>query len=387
MGLALRLTQRRIKTLGQEMNQEWERVNRQLAVSIKNLLLMQIYGTQVREEKKAQNSLSSYRDNVVSYFRILGFQTFLPQVCGFFIICLICYASRSYQLLTATATVTYLYVFIRFLQGVAVILQSSSNWILYWPHVLKLAEWWANHSHDGIRRSRPIEMMMPSASPALEPIGWKFSNVRFSYPGATSEIIRDFDLEVEPGSAVVITGPSGSGKTTLLHLMLGTLIPMRGQVDVLFQEGRKISLLQYRSSLLNGIGYVGPESFLIEGTIYQNLTYGLLKTPSEIEVKEALTLAECHFVFDTPAGLQSQLTEQGHGLSAGQKQRLSLARALLRHPKALILDEATANLDLEVESKLVDTLSRLKNKITVVAVTHREGLLRIADKKIRLSGT
>ena len=94
----------------------------------------------------------------------------------------------------------------------------------------------------------------------------------------------------------------------------------------------------------------------------------------------ALNLANCAFVSRLDKGLEHGLTEQGEGLSAGQKQRLALARALLRKPNVLILDEATSNLDIHSEESLVKTFEQLKGKVTIIAVTHREALLRIADQ-------
>ena len=136
--------------------------------------------------------------------------------------------------------------------------------------------------------------------------------------------------------------------------------------------------------LLANIGYVGPESFLIEGTIRSNLIYGLEREPSPAEIECALALADCSFIATLPDGLEHPLTFLETGLSAGQKQRLSLARALLRNPRALILDEATSNLDLDTEKKLVETLQRLKGRVTLIVATHRTALLALADQHLNL---
>jgi ATP-binding cassette subfamily B protein AbcA/BmrA len=137
---------------------------------------------------------------------------------------------------------------------------------------------------------------------------------------------------------------------------------------------------------LDSVGYVGPESFLIEGTVKENLSYGLHQVASDIDIRNVLDHADCGFVHSLPLGLEHRLTEQGEGLSAGQKQRLALARALLRKPKVLVLDEATANLDTETELRLVATLEKIRDGMTIVAVTHREALLRIATHKTNLGG-
>jgi ABC-type bacteriocin/lantibiotic exporter with double-glycine peptidase domain len=191
-------------------------------------------------------------------------------------------------------------------------------------------------------------------------------------------------LEINPGSTLVIIGPSGAGKSTLLAILLGLETPNVGQVLAISSEGFPVPLADAREGLLNHVGYVGPDSFIIAGTIRDNLTYGTREKFEDAQIKAALVQADCQFVMDMPGGLNHALTEQGEGLSAGQKQRLSLARALLRQPKLLVLDEATANLDNATEQRLITTLKGLKGAMTIIAVTHREGLLEIADQIIQL---
>ena len=123
---------------------------------------------------------------------------------------------------------------------------------------------------------------------------------------------------------------------------------------------------------------------MIPGTLRDNLVYGLGHGVSDKEIQSALRRADCDFVFQLAQGLEHSLTEQGHGLSSGQKQRLSLARALLRRPTVLILDEPTANLDAQSESRLVEVFLELKKEMTILAATHREAVLAIADQRIQL---
>lgn len=150
-------------------------------------------------------------------------------------------------------------------------------------------------------------------------------------------------------------------------------------------SNKKYSLLgSCKGKLLASLGYVGPESFIISGTIRDNLMYGGTDNYSDNEMKAVLKLAECHFVLLMKDGLNHYLSEQGEGLSAGQKQRLSLARALLRKPKVLILDEATANLDVRTEALLIKTLIKLKTQMTLIIISHRKSLLKVADQTLYL---
>jgi len=179
---------------------------------------------------------------------------------------------------------------------------------------------------------------------------------------------------------------SGQPYTAISDVVVSpTYVPdlVHASLDLLIDGGRS-PLAECKPRLLPMVGYVGAESFLIDGTIRENLLYGLQSAPAAAELADALGKAECGFIDDLADGLDHRLTNQGVGLSSGQKQRLSLARALLRRPGVLVLDEATANLDIATEEKLVDTLTQLKGGMTIVAVTHRQALLRLADQVLTL---
>ena len=171
-----------------------------------------------------------------------------------------------------------------------------------------------------------------------------------------------------------------------MNLLLGEIHADEGKVEVLLRE-KAFSIEECRHEVLPRVGYVGAESFLIGGTLRENLVYGLTRVVTDDELRDAIQLAQCQFIFEQEKGLEHILNDQGGGLSAGQKQRLCLARALLRSPKVLILDEATANLDEATESALIDTLSALKGKMTMICATHRKGFLRLADRVIELKPT
>jgi len=273
--------------------------------------------------------------------------------------------------------VSYLYLLLRLLLAFSAVNQCVSQMLMYWPNTKALLTWFETNSPDRLAPAGARLAPAGAAVPAL--VGWSLRDLSFTYPSGGQPVIENLSLEVPPGRTLVIVGPSGTGKSTLLALMLGLLRPNRGRVELILGGGKPEPLEPRRAELLRGVGYVGPESFLIEGTIKDNLYYGLEHEPEPGEIAAALEKAECQFVNDLTRGLSHILTEQGQGLSAGQKQRLALARALLRRPQVLILDEATANLDVATESRLTETLSRLKGKMTLLIVTHRATLLPLAD--------
>ena len=177
----------------------------------------------------------------------------------------------------------------------------------------------------------------------------------------------------------MIQGPSGTGKSTLLYTLLGLYFPSAGEV---LWNGFRIERLPLES-FRGKIGYVGPEAFLKEGTIYDNLCYGLSRIPSNEELIEAATKADCiDFINESKQRWETVILENGVGLSAGQKQRLGFARAYLRKPKILVLDEATSNLDAETETRIVDNLRRIKSEMIIIAASHRDKILEIADQRV-----
>lgn len=381
LSVPLLMADRRIKKIGDMLAVQWHRTNDRLVVSLRNLLLLQILGTQREEEAKAQADLASYRRHVLVYFALTGVKLTAPQLLGLALIGGLS-ATPLFTVAKPGLIVTYLYLMLRLLQTLSGVGQGLSALILNWPQFTILVEWWSGRESELRALPAPAK---PSTLPPPERVGWRLRGVGFAYPNSASPVLDALDLDLSAGEALVVTGPSGAGKSTLLGLLLGNLRPRAGRAELIL-DGASFPLEASRERLLPRIGYVGPESYLIEGSIRDNLLYGLDRAPSQEEINSALLQAECDFIADFPQGIAHRITEQGQGLSAGQKQRLCLARALLRRPAVLVLDEATSNLDTETEDRLVMTLSRLKGRMTIVAVTHRPALRRLADRSLPLGG-
>ena len=208
-----------------------------------------------------------------------------------------------------------------------------------------------------------------------------FRGVGFSYDGRRP-VLRGIDLEIEAGRRVAVVGPSGSGKTTLISLLLRFYKPCEGEI---FYGGRPAGELEVRS-LRTRFGYVPQETVLISGTILENLRYGQ-PDADEASVRRAARAAGIHdFIRSLPLGYRTVVGERGASLSEGQKQRVSIARALIRDPDVLIMDEPTSALDPRTETDVFDALPDLFGSKTVIVVSHREVPLRGADRVIRLDG-
>jgi ATP-binding cassette subfamily B protein len=190
------------------------------------------------------------------------------------------------------------------------------------------------------------------------------------------DILKGITIDVPAGETHAIVGATGAGKSTVVRLLLRFHDPRRGSVLV---DGQDVRSLTYPS--LRGImGYVSQDVFLFHGTVRENIAYG--KAGASItEIEDAAKAAEAHdFVLELPNGYDTVVGERGQKLSGGQRQRLSLARAILRDPAILVLDEATSAVDNETEAAIQRSLSKVTRGRTTIMIAHRLSTVRDAHK-------
>jgi ATP-binding cassette subfamily C protein len=217
-----------------------------------------------------------------------------------------------------------------------------------------------------------------TASPQFEK-GCKLVNVSFSHP--RTPVLRDVSLEFPKGTITVLTGPSGAGKTTITDLLIGFRTPDSGQVLIDDRPLQDFVLREWRTM----IGYVPQELVLFHDSVFSNIALG---DPAigEAEVRTALKAAGAlEFVESMPEGLYTPVGEKGTKVSGGQRQRIALARALVTHPRILILDEVTSALDPDTERAIVENIQALRDEATIIAITHRSAFLGIADQIYELA--
>lgn len=207
-------------------------------------------------------------------------------------------------------------------------------------------------------------------------------DVSFAYTDGAPVLSR-VCLEAAPGQIVALIGPSGEGKTTVFRLMLGLVRPASGVCELRTESGRTIAIDADSRALFS---YIPQGNTLIAGTIAENMRY-VKEDATDAEIEEALrTACAWEFVSKLPEGIDSRVGARGKGLSEGQAQRLSIARALLRNAPVLLLDEATSALDAETEKKVLDGILRRSPDRTILIATHRTRALTMCDRVYRMTG-
>ncbi len=203
----------------------------------------------------------------------------------------------------------------------------------------------------------------------------RFENIQFDYR-TRPDIINNLNITINPGDTVAFVGPTGAGKSTITKLLLRFYDPTSGRITLDGIDIREFKLYNYRG----GIGFVSQDVFLLDGSVFENIVYGKHDAIIE-EVIEAAKISEVHdFVESLPDGYDTLVGERGQKLSGGQKQRISIARAILKNPPILILDEATSNVDNETEAAIQRSIDKIIVDRTVIVIAHRLSTIRNADQ-------
>jgi len=208
----------------------------------------------------------------------------------------------------------------------------------------------------------------------------EYDGVGYSYTKSDGPTLESIDIEAEPGDFVGIVGPTGSGKSTLVKLLFRLYDADHGSLRVDGTDVREIDPISLRRQL----GYVSQEPFLFSGTIRENIAYALDHIDEDGVIEAAQLAGVEEFVDDLPDGYDTKVGEQGVKLSGGQRQRIAIARAIVRDPAVLVLDEATSHVDTDTERQIQESIQALSDELTIFAIAHRLSTVQSADEIVVL---
>lgn len=371
----LKKLNQRVSKASRGVNEESQRITSSLILGLKNIFLLRLYGTARREYERGRDSLLRYESHYANWCRVYAAKGSLPLLFGVICMVIVSYLGLTYFGTPGTVMLSFFYLFFRIAQAASDTNATLNEVKLHFESFKQLY-----HFHEQILARETDTEDQGSNAPPIETI--ELRHVSFAYSGFP-EVLRDINLSVKRGEILLIKGESGSGKSTLLSLVCALQRPTRGEIRY---DGQVIGDVS-AASIRKQIGYVGPDSFFIEGTLRENLLFGQHLSISDAECIQALELAGLSTELRKwPRGLDYMLGDNTP-LSTGQKQRISFARALLRKPRLLILDEATANLDDENEQRILSSLLKLQDQFITLIVSHRSSYDLIANHHLQMRQT
>ena len=332
----------------------------------RDALLFGRYRTEVAELRDT-NFLSV--DTRAQFWTLM---TLLPNLILVLVVLLGGFATLNHQLSVGglVAFITYLFMLIWPMDAL--------GWILAMGDEAQTASIRLSEVFDSLRDvdDRPDADTLPAGRGEI-----RFENVSFTYPGGRAPVLAGVDLHVRAGETMALVGRTGSGKTTLAMLVPRLYDVTGGRVTVDGHDLRDVTLRSLRAQ----IGTAFEDPILFSASVHENLVMGRAISDDE-ELKQALEVAEAGFVWELPWGLETRVGEQGYTLSGGQRQRLALARAVLGHPRVLILDDPLSSVDVHTEAQIEAALRRVLQGATAILVAHRPSTLALADRVALLDG-
>ncbi len=344
----------------------------------RNRLLFIISGTQKVEHGDGAMILRRYRDAVTNAGAFSVASTVAPQMLGMLLVIGLIFLPSMINLTMSTqALLVYLVLFLRYLQNLASTNAVLSRSHIFKPSFLEALDLFKRADLRSDLNSFDSDEQQDSSPPSIQ-----FIDVSFKYKSNSDFIFRNLTFEAGAGKSIAIIGPSGSGKSTIINLIIGSFEANEGQILI---NGRSSRSLPKHARL----GYAGPEPYLFAGSVRDNLLYGLHNKSivSDVSILKVLASLGLEDKFPSDTSLNQILSESSSNLSTGQKQRLCFARAVIRQPQVLILDEVTANLDPLSEESVLNFVLKLSKWTTVVWVTHNPNIALKLDSIVKISST
>lgn len=352
---------------------------------IRNVKIIKAFLGHKQEESNFRIRFNALANNLVQIVKVLAaLNTFMSALMMLFVIVILLSASLSVTqgLMTFSALITFILYIVQMVNPMIDIINNLSE----------LSETkGALHRITYIMSLPNEDLNQGDSNFRIHDGGICFNHVTFGYE-LEKQVLNDVSISIAPKQFVAIVGPSGAGKTTILSLLMKFYTGYTGSIEI---DGISLSKIS-PFALRNQCAFVLQSNSLFSGTIRDNLLYGKNSNASETEIEAALELSGANtFVNQFPQGINTKIGEDGIGLSEGQRQRLNISRAFLRHPKIILLDEITANLDAVAEEEVIDAIKAISKTATTIMVAHRlKTILRAdiifvmeKDGTIKFSGT
>lgn len=361
---------RQMRHLTSEVRNSDSKVQSILQETIQHRMLIKTLEGDSEAVNRLEGTQSVLRNNIVRRTKFSVF-SYLVLNLGFSIGYLIAFGWAAIRLSAGTLTFGGMTAFLQLVNRIQSPARQLTRLVPSFVSVFTAAERLMELEEDPLE-DQGDSIVMDS------PCGVRFKNVTFAYEDSEDNVIEHLNYDFYPGSCTAILGETGSGKTTLVRIILALLKPMNGMVEIY----NKLENKQLSPLLRTNFVYVPQGNTLMSGTIRDNLRLGKI-TATDEEMKKALKQSCAEFVFDLPNGLKTECTEQGGGLSEGQAQRISIARALLRNRSIMLFDEATSALDPETERQLLKNLLEKHDK-TIIFITHRPAVVEYCDQTLTI---
>lgn len=361
---------RQMRHLTSEVRNSDSKVQSILQETIQHRMLIKTLEGDSEAVNRLEGTQSVLRNNIVRRTKFSVF-SYLVLNLGFSIGYLIAFGWAAIRLSAGTLTFGGMTAFLQLVNRIQSPARQLTRLVPSFVSVFTAAERLMELEEDPLEEQGD-SIVMDS------PCGVRFKNVTFAYEDSEDNVIEHLNYDFYPGSCTAILGETGSGKTTLVRIILALLKPMNGMVEIY----NKLENKQLSPLLRTNFVYVPQGNTLMSGTIRDNLRLGKI-TATDEEMKKALKQSCAEFVFDLPNGLETECTEQGGGLSEGQAQRISIARALLRNRSIMLFDEATSALDPETERQLLKNLLEKHDK-TIIFITHRLAVVEYCDQTLTI---